>query len=171
MTRIILSSDSSHFQSTIYARDLYDNLNQLHMKKMIMAMLLLIAGAGNTLQAQRVEVMTSTKEGWHKIGETTVNLKKDTDEILVIGENRFTELKFVVKETPIDIISLKLHFSEGNDQTVKVNSPIKANGESHKISLTGGERKIEKIIFVYKTLPNRQDDKAHVEIWGYKNKK
>jgi len=141
------------------------------MKKIIMAMLLLIAGAGNTLQAQKVEVMTSTKEGWHKIGETTVNFKKDTDEILVIGENKFTELKFVVKETPIDIISLKLHFSEGNDQTVKVNSPIKANGESHKISLTGGERKLEKIVFVYKTLPNRQDDKAHVEIWGYKIKK
>jgi len=141
------------------------------MKKIVMAMLLIITVAGNTLQAQKVEVMTSNKEGWHKIGETTVNFKKDTDEILVIGENKFTELKFVVTDTPIDIISLKLHFTHGTDQSVKVNNPIQANGESHKISLTGGERKLKKIVFVYKTLPNRQDDKAHVEIWGYKIKK
>ncbi|WP_029268401.1 hypothetical protein [Flavobacterium sp. KJJ] len=141
------------------------------MKKIFMAMVLFIAVAGSAVQAQKVEVMTSTKEGWHKIGETTVNFKKDTDEILVIGENKFTELKFVVKETPIDIISLKLHFTKGADQNVKVNNPIEANGESHKISLTGGERKLQKIVFVYKTLPNRHDDKAHVEIWGYKIKK
>jgi len=134
-------------------------------------MLLLIAGTGNTMQAQKVEVMTSSKEGWHKIGETTVNFKKDTDEILVIGENKFTELKFAVKDTPIDLLSLELFFTSGKSQNIKVNNPIEANGESHSIPFKGGQRKLKKIVFVYKTLPNRKDERAHVEIWGYKAKK
>jgi len=41
-------------------------------------------------------------------------------------------------------------------------------GESRVIDLNGGERNLKKIVFVYKTLPNRKDEKAHVEIWGLK---
>jgi hypothetical protein len=36
------------------------------------------------------------------------------------------------------------------------------------IDLKGGERSLKKIVFVYKTLPNNKDVKAHVEIWGMK---
>ncbi len=65
-------------------------------------------------------------------------------------------------------MDLEIYYESGDKQDVKVNSPIKAPGESRIINLNGGERNLEKIVFVYKTLPNRKDVKAHVEIWGLK---
>jgi hypothetical protein len=50
-----------------------------------MAILLLGTGICSTLQAQKAEVMASTKEGWHKIGKTTVSLKKENDQVLVMA--------------------------------------------------------------------------------------
>lgn len=141
------------------------------MKKAIMAILLLGAGVCSTLKAQKVEVITSTKEGWHKIGTTTVSFKKETDQVFVMGHNKFTQLKFKVKETPIELVSLDLHYSKGSPQKITVNNTIAANGESQLIKFDSGERSLTKITFVYKTLPNRKDERAHVEIWGYKKKK
>ena len=41
--------------------------------------------------------------------------------------------------------------------------------ESREIDIDGpGERKLDRIIFRYRTLENRKDKKAHVEIWGRK---
>lgn len=141
------------------------------MKKAIMAILLLGAGVYSTLQAQKVEVMTSKKEGWHKIGTTTVSFKKEIDQVFVMGHNKFTQLKFKVTDTPIELVSVELHFSKGAPQKITVNNTINANGESQLIKFDSGERSLDKITFVYKTLPNRKDTRAHVEIWGYKKKK
>jgi hypothetical protein len=37
------------------------------------------------LRAQKVEVVTNDKPGWHKIGETHVDFKTDKDVVKVIG--------------------------------------------------------------------------------------
>lgn len=141
------------------------------MKKAIIAILLLGAGVCSTLKAQKIEVMTSKKEGWHKIGTTTVSFKKETDQVFVMGNNKFTELKFKVKETPIELVSVELHYSKGAPQKITVYNTIEANGDSQLIKFNSGERSLNKITFIYKTLPNRKDERAHVEIWGYKKKK
>ncbi len=138
------------------------------MKKIVIIAMLAFAGTYNVAMAQQPAVMLSDKTGWHKIGETTVNFQKETDEISVIGADRFASIKFKIEDAPIDLISMEIYYESGDKQDVKINMPIKAPGESKIIDLNGGERSLKKIIFKYKTLPNRKDVKAHVEILGLK---
>ncbi len=140
------------------------------MKKIVMFTVLTIAGIFNTMNAQKLELMTSNKKGWHKIGETTVNFKKESDEIIVLGADRFTSIRFKVTDAPVYVTSLEVFFESGDTQIIKVGYPIKLNGESKTIDLNGGNRNLKKIVMVYKTLPNHKDEKAHVEVWGLKNK-
>ena len=102
------------------------------------------------------------------IGETTVDFKKETDEVAVIGADRFATIKFKVTVAPIELVSAMVYYEEGDPQNISIKMKIKAPGESKTIDLNGGERNIKKIVFVYKTLPNQKDVKAKVEIWGLK---
>ena len=138
------------------------------MKKVFMFILLAVAGSYGVTKAQQPEIIISDKTGWHKIGETTVNFQKDRDEVLILGANRFASIKFKVIDAPIDLISMEIFYESGETQKVNINMPIKLKGESRVIDLKGGERNLKKIVFVYKTLSNRKDVKAHVEIWGLK---
>ena len=138
------------------------------MKTMIM-MLLAVAGSIGIASAQSPAVMVSDAAGWHKIAERTVNFKTDKDEIAVMGSDRFSTIKFKVKEAAIELVSLEITYESGDKQEVKINQALKAPEESRVIDLKGGsERSIKKITFVYKTLPNSKDEKASVEIWGLK---
>jgi hypothetical protein len=113
-------------------------------------------------------VVLSDASGWHKIGETTVDFKKEKEEIKVMGANRFASLKFKVTDAPVDIQDMEVYYDSAEVKKIKVNNPVEAGAESRVIDLKGGEHNIRRIVFVYKTLPNRKDDKAHVEVWGYK---
>lgn len=138
------------------------------MKKEIKIILLAIMGSAGFAPAQTPAVIYSDKTGWHKIAETTVDFKKDRDEVAILGADRFAAIQFKVEDAPIDLISLEVYYESGDKQDIAVHTPIKARGESRVIDLNGGERSLEKIVFVYKTLPNNKDEKAHVEIWGLK---
>jgi hypothetical protein len=138
------------------------------MKKIALLLFLAFFGLNNSGFAQNPKVVVSDKKGWHKIGETTVDFSKEKDEISVIGADKFASLMFKVTEAPINLIDLDVYFEDGTNQKVNLNMPIKAPGQSKEINITGGERDIKKIVFIYKTLPNRNDEKSHVEIWGLK---
>lgn len=138
------------------------------MKKIFIIMLLATAGSYSTLSAQVPKVVVSDKTGWHKIGKTTVNFKKDRDAIVILGADRFAAIKFKVIEAPIYLMDLEVYYESGDRQDIKINAPIKAPGESRVIDLNGGERRLKKIVFIYKTLPNRKDERAHVQVWGLK---
>ena len=142
------------------------------MKKVLVISLLAIAGSFATASAQTkdnsTKLVISDAKGWHKIGETTVNFQKEREEILVLGSDRFASLKFKVTEAPIQLTDMEVYYQSEDKQVVKINSSIEAPGESRVIDLNGGERTIKKIVFVYKTLPNHKDIRAHVEIWGLK---
>lgn len=113
-------------------------------------------------------VVTSDKTDWHKIGETTVNFDTDRDEVTVSGADKFAAVKFRVTDVPIHLMSMEAYFDDGDKQDINVNFPIKPKGESRVIDLDGGERDLKKVVFVYKTLPNRSDREARVEVWGLK---
>ncbi|MES2516235.1 MAG: hypothetical protein V4580_18915 [Bacteroidota bacterium] len=138
------------------------------MKKIVFMLLLATAGVSGTALAQSTKVVLSDKTGWHKIGETTVDFTKDRDEVMVVGADKFAALIFKVDDTPIEIMDIEVFYESGENQTAKINYAIKAPGQSKEITLNGGERSIKKIVFVYKTLPNRKDIKGHVEIYGLK---
>jgi hypothetical protein len=137
------------------------------MKKVILLALLIMAGYTRT-SAQVPDVVISDKTGWHKMGETTVDFKKETDKISVLGADRFHSIKIKVEDAPINLISFVIYFESGDNQNVKIGQNIKSSGETRVIALNGGERSIKKITFVYKTIPNNKDKKAHVELWGLK---
>jgi hypothetical protein len=134
------------------------------------AMFLALAGAGivGIAEAQVPKVVVSDKTGWHKIGETTVDFKKEKDEVIVMGADRFATIKFKVTGETIDLISAEVVYESGDNQLVAVNSKIKEAGDSREFNLNGGERDVKKIVLVYKTIANSTNKKARVEIWGLK---
>lgn len=138
------------------------------MKKVLLIVILATAGIFNTISAQQPSVVVSDKTGWQKIAETTVSFKKESDEVVIMGADKFAAIKIKIKDAPIDLVNLDIYFEDGKKQHVNIAMPIKVEGESRVIDIDGGEKDLKKIAFVYKTLPNRDDEKAKVEIWGLK---
>lgn len=131
-------------------------------------MMLAIMGSTGLALAQSPAIISSDKSGWHKIAETTVDFTKERDEVAVLMADKFASLQFKVQDAAIDLISLEVLYDNGEKQNIDINSPIKAHSQSNVIKINGGERSIKTIAFVYKTMPNSKDTKAHVEIWGLK---
>ncbi len=139
------------------------------MKKLLYSVMMLAFSCG-IVSAQKPAVVANDKTGWHKIGETTVDFEKDVDEVAVLLADRFAMLKFKVTEAPIELLDLDVYYEEGDMQNIKIGYAIKeAGSESKPIDLKGGaERNLKKITFRYKSIENRSDKKARVEIWGKK---
>src|SRR3954470_23607599 len=99
------------------------------MKKILMVAFLATAGICNTINAQQPAVVVSDKAGWHKIAETTVSFKKELDEVVVLGADKFASIKFKIKDAPIDLVNLDIYFEDGKKQHVDIAMPIKVQGE------------------------------------------
>jgi hypothetical protein len=137
------------------------------MKKSIM--LLLLTMGSSILFAQKPAIITNEKSGWHKIGETRVDFKTETDEIIVLGKDKFEFVKLFINDSPVNLISFIIYFEDNTMQNVSVGQEIKAAGETRVVDLKGAKR-IKKVSFVYKTVSNRKDEKANVELWGLRTK-
>lgn len=138
------------------------------MRKKSSIMIIALAGCFGILSAQQPAIMVSGKPGWHKIASTTVDFKKDRDEVKVLGADRFTSLKFTVTDAPVDIQSIEVLFHDGTKQNIRVDSKVEKGKESRMVDLPGAQKEIDKIMFVYKTLPNRNDERASIDIYGLK---
>jgi hypothetical protein len=138
------------------------------MKKILSLILLVTFGMCGIANAQKPAPVLSDKTGWHKIAETTVDFKKERDEVSVLISDKFAFLKFKVLDASINLSKMEVYFENGEKQDISVNMPLKPEGESRIIELNGGERSIKKIAFEYKTISNNKDEKAKVQIWGSK---
>jgi len=118
--------------------------------------------------AQKVEVLTSNKPGWHKIGETHVDFKSDKDKIIVLGADKFKSILLKVTDAPIHLEDLQVFYDNDTQEDISIRADFQKNSESRVIDLKGGDRKLKKVVFVYRTVPNAKVDKAHVELWGMK---
>lgn len=134
------------------------------MRKLFLA-LLLIAGSSTAL-AQAPKVVISDKDGWHKIGETRVDFKKEGDKVLIVGARRFAAIKIKVTDSPIYLESFDIVFDDDKKQNVNVGQEFKVPGETKVVDF-GGEKKVKRIDFKYKTVDG-SNEKGKVEIWGYK---
>jgi ribosomal protein L18E len=137
------------------------------MKRIFIVISLLAVAASALPRESLLEADSSARPRWHKIGETTVDFKQDRDEVDVVGINKFTRIKFRILDEPIDLVEAYVVYATGEDQKITVSAHIKAAGDSKEFDLTGGTRVIKKIGFVYKTLPNVTNKKAHIEVWGF----
>jgi len=136
------------------------------MKKVTMLVLLAMAIVYGSVNAQSVVV--SDQAGWHKIGSRTIDFKNDKDEITVLGSDKFSSIKFMVKDAPVNLKNVEVYYESGDNQNIAVNSPIGPAMESKAYDLNGSERSLKKISFDYNTLPNIKDEKAEIEVWGLK---
>lgn len=136
------------------------------MKKVTMLVLLAMAIVYGSVNAQSVVV--SDQAGWHKIGSRTIDFKNDKDEITVLGSDKFSSIKFMVKDAPVNLKNVEVYYESGDNQNIAVNSPIGPAMESKAYDLNGSERSLKKIAFDYNTLPNIKDEKAEIEVWGLK---
>jgi len=122
----------------------------------------------SSLRAQKVEVVTNDKPGWHKIGETHVDFKTDKDVVKILGADKFKALQIKAVDAPVHIESMQVVYENGAPEDIPVRYDFKKGTESRAIDLKGYERKIKEITFVYRTAPNSQDKAAHIEIYGLK---
>jgi len=138
------------------------------MKKILFVLLMCAPAFMFVAHAQKPAVMMNDKAGWHKIGEVTADLKAEKDELVVLGADRFRSIKIKVTDAPIHIASLEVFYESGDNESITLKSDFKAGGESRVIDLKGTDRAIKKVVFVYNTIPNSKNDKAHVELYGLK---
>jgi hypothetical protein len=140
------------------------------MKKSILYSLWILFGSGLQLSAQKPAIVVSDKDGWHKITEVVANFEKDIDEVDVMLADKFAKLRFKVTDAAIELIDLDVMYEDETSQNITISYKIKKAGDtSPVIDIKGGEeKKIDHIVFRYRTVDNQKNKKAHVEIWGKK---
>jgi hypothetical protein len=142
-------------------------VKKINMKKALFVLAAAIISI-TSLKAQKVEVVTNNKPGWHKIGETTVDFKSDRDVVKIWGADAFKSIRLKAVDAPVHIENLEVVYQDGEPEQIPVRFDFKAGSESRNIDLKGYKRRLKEINMVYKTVPNWKGDKAHIEIWGLK---
>ena len=103
---------------------------------------------------------------WEKLGQRTVDIKADHDEIIVTAhEGAFTKLKFKILKAPIHVRNINIVFRNGDKKNIQLNRKFSPGSESKVVDLPGNKRIIKKIILNYKTVPG-VNSKAIVVVLG-----
>ncbi|HEY8898601.1 MAG TPA: hypothetical protein VIM79_27420 [Niastella sp.] len=122
----------------------------------------------SVLQAQKPEVITNNKAGWHKIGDAKVDFKADKDKFVLIGKDKFKSLQLKVKDAPVHIESMTVEYEGNTKQDIDLKSAYQPDTESKVIELNHSNSQIRNVTFFYHTVPNTSSKKAEIELWGLK---
>ena len=142
-------------------------LKHTNMKKAIV-LFMVLTGFGLSAFAQKPGIVASDKPGWHKIGEVKANFKTESESIVPMGKDKFTALKLKITDAPIVISQVIITYEDETMQKVPLTGSIVAGGETTEVALTSPSKEIKKVSFTYKSQPNFEGDKAHVELYGLK---
>jgi len=121
----------------------------------------------SVLQAQKPEVITKNKPGWHKIGDAKVDFKSDKDKFILIGKDKFKELQVKAKDAPVHIESMTVEYHGDLKEDISLASMLKTGQKSRVIELKYPDKDIKNITFVYHTV-NAASKRAEIELWGMK---
>lgn len=121
-----------------------------------------------TGEAPKTAVVVSEKTGWIQIASTIVDFAKDSDEVKVVGKDHFNQVKLKAKDAAILLDAVIVYYEGDNTfQRIKIPILLKEGEETRNMALEGG-KSIYKMVFIYKTVPNQDKEKAEIEIWGLK---
>jgi hypothetical protein len=120
------------------------------------------------LHAQKPEVITKNKPGWHKIGDAKVDFSTDKDKFILLGKDMFKALKIKVNKAPVHIENMQVEFEGGTTEDISLASEFKTGGESREIDLKNKDKEIKNVTFVYRTVSGSGTKKSEVELWGLK---
>lgn len=102
---------------------------------------------------------------WKLIGQKRVSFAIDRDVIHVTGNDNYRQIKLKIKDGPVHILDMDVHFENGDKFDVSIKQRIAQGGESRVIDLPGGSRNIKKIEFWYETKGFRKG-RGSVQVWG-----
>ncbi|HYK46939.1 MAG TPA: hypothetical protein VEV83_17300 [Parafilimonas sp.] len=130
--------------------------------------LFILAALCVTLSSVHAQTTATTgdKSGWKKIGELHVDFKADKDVMKVAGEEHYKALKIKAVDAGVHIESMQVVYANGTPDDVPIRYDFKRGEESRQIDLAGKDRNIKEISFVYRSLSNSRDEKAHIQIFG-----
>src|SRR5690349_6597173 len=121
------------------------------MKNILMiALLTLTVGC-----SKKTTLVVGDREGWTKIEESAVNFETEREEIALVGSNSFAKLRLVVIDAPIELEDMEIYYENGKKQDVSLKSTMKEDEMSRVIDVMGKESSIKKVVFTYKTIPNK----------------
>jgi hypothetical protein len=138
------------------------------MRKAAIILVVLIAAVVNLGYTQKPAIVTKTEPGWTKIGEITASFKMQDESIVVLGADEFDAIKLKVTDAPINIERVQVFYESGDMEELDVRSSLNAGSETRVMNLEQPNRDIKKVAFTYKTQPNYNGEKAHVELYGLK---
>ncbi|MGZ8425889.1 MAG: hypothetical protein ACXWYD_13135 [Candidatus Binatia bacterium] len=94
---------------------------------------------------------------WEVLGQREVDFRNDHDQIDVgKNEGRFKQLRFRVKEAPIEVTSIVVTFGNNQTFTPKIRHRFTEGTCTHVIDLPGDRRTIKRIAFNYKSISRRE---------------
>ena len=102
---------------------------------------------------------------WNLIGEKKVSFLVDRDVIQVRGNDKYSQIKLKMKDGPVHILDMDIHFENGDKFDVAIRQKFSNGGESRVIDLPGGSRKMKKIEFWYETRGFAKG-RGRVQVWG-----
>jgi hypothetical protein len=102
---------------------------------------------------------------WNLIGEKKVSFLVDRDVIHVTGNDNYRQIKLKIKDGPVHILDMDVHFENGDKFDVAIKQKFANGGESRVIDLPGGSRNIKKIEFWYETRGFAKG-RGRVQVWG-----
>ena len=129
---------------------------------------LLIVALLTMLSTSGVEAAGKHHAGrWRNLGELHVQDRVDRDILRVgIQKGTFDAIRLEVKGRAVQFHDLKIHFKNGEVQDVRLRSVIDRGQSSRVIDLEGGQRAIEKIVFLYDAQTLRRHKGARVKVFG-----
>lgn len=128
---------------------------------------LITALAGLLVLATLANPVFADRDDWTLLGDLHVRDRVDRD-VLQVGAKKgtFDAIRLKVVGRAVQFHSLEIHFENGSVQDVELRSVIRAGGFSRVIDLEGGQRAIDKIVFVYDAQTRRRGKGARVQVFG-----
>ncbi len=104
---------------------------------------------------------------WTTLGKLHVKDRVDRDVLHLKGrKGTFDSIRLKVVDRAVQFHSLKIHFENEAVQEVTLRSVIRPGNFSRVIDLEGGQRAIEKIVFVYDAQTRRRGKGAQIKVYG-----
>ncbi|MBK9478741.1 MAG: hypothetical protein IPP56_12770 [Bacteroidetes bacterium] len=136
------------------------------MKKIKLISLFVLATCFTKISAQINSDLVSDKWEWSKIADKTVGDNRNRDDIVITGNDRYTAIKVLLKESELNLYALELSYAGGNGQVIDVSTEMKAGNETKVFGLCSFQRDLLKIKFVYETIRAVDNEKTKIEVWG-----
>ncbi len=106
-------------------------------------------------------------EGWRLLGERSVRLLGDRDEILVSARRgTMRRIRLRVLDQGVEFFDVTVHFANGEQFEAHVRSLIRAGGQTRPIDLPARDRVIRRVMLSYRTRRGA-DSRARVQLWGW----